>query len=283
MDTIKSWVEEELRLCDLGDERLNTRLKQILSNLAARPKASFPQACQNIASLKATYRFLCNPNVEPEEILIAHQHATLARMKTHEIVLMVQDTCLLDYTSHSSTEGIGPLASKSKQGVFTHNTIAFLPDRLPLGVIHQENWTRKVEDYAKLEEAKKRTISEKESVKWINSLQEVNNISHLCPKTTLISVGDRESDIYDFLCHERAGNVHFLIRAAQNRNLEVEKGEKKNLREYLENSPVLGKTVLILPKRTKRVSPQSLPRDVVTLPARSVTIALRAHYCITCC
>jgi hypothetical protein len=270
MDTTKSWIEEEFRLCDLGDERLNDRMKLILSDLVARPKASFPQACQGMASLKATYRFLCNPNVEPKEILIAHQHATIQRMKAYSIVLMVQDTCLLDYTSHPSTEGIGPLASKHKQGFLTHNTLAFLPNRLPLGVIHQENWAREIQDYAKLEDAKKREIKNKESQKWINSLQEVNNISSLCPETTLVSVGDRESDIYDFLHCKRANNVHFLIRAAQNRNLEVQKGEAKNLRGHLENSPLLGKTVLILPKRKKRAT------DKETLPSRSATISIRA-------
>lgn len=49
---------------DLGDERRTARLLEVVTRLARRPGASFPQASGgDWASLKATYRLLDNPAI----------------------------------------------------------------------------------------------------------------------------------------------------------------------------------------------------------------------------
>ena len=40
-----SWATEEVRSANLRDRRLNRRLVEVLSQLAARPAASIPAAC----------------------------------------------------------------------------------------------------------------------------------------------------------------------------------------------------------------------------------------------
>ena len=39
------WVEDEVKTANLNDKRLNERLADVLSQLAARPTASIPAAC----------------------------------------------------------------------------------------------------------------------------------------------------------------------------------------------------------------------------------------------
>ena len=42
-----SWAQEELGGAHFGDKRLTKRFIQIISDIAAQPEASIPQACEN--------------------------------------------------------------------------------------------------------------------------------------------------------------------------------------------------------------------------------------------
>jgi hypothetical protein len=226
MPTPDAWIEEEFGWCELGDERLEWRLKQIVADLAAQPTASLPQAAQDAAALKATYRFLDNDDIDHQDLLLGHQLASLARLRQHPLVLAVQDTSYLDFSDHPGTQGLGPLAQAQQKGLCTHNTMAFTPQRLPLGLLQQQVWVREEATYAKQEDHKSRPIDQKESQKWLGSLQAVNEIAALCPDTLLLSVGDREADVYDLLIAARAQNVHLLLRACRDRCLQ-EQGKLK--------------------------------------------------------
>jgi hypothetical protein len=43
---------------DLGDKRLNQRLRRVVEQLSATPGANIPQACGSAGATKAAYRFL---------------------------------------------------------------------------------------------------------------------------------------------------------------------------------------------------------------------------------
>ena len=43
------WVEDEVKTAKLNDKRLNDRLAEVLSQLAARPTASIPATCRGNA------------------------------------------------------------------------------------------------------------------------------------------------------------------------------------------------------------------------------------------
>ena len=61
---------------------------------------------------------------------------------------------------------------------------------------------------------KQRPIAEKESRKWLTSLEAVLAARVECPQTRLVSVGDREANVYDLFAMERPAGVDLLIRAA---------------------------------------------------------------------
>lgn len=77
---MQTWVNHELCDLDLGDTRLNERCFKVVSALAANPSLSIPTACSSWGETLAAYRFFDNDSVHPEEILLAHQVATLGRM-----------------------------------------------------------------------------------------------------------------------------------------------------------------------------------------------------------
>lgn len=212
----ESWAEEEFQNAALGDVRRTERLIQIANTLGENPTASLPEACCDTAELKATYRFFDNDKILASEILRSHLMASLNRLGEHPIILAVQDTTYLDWTAKKATEGLGPLANAYIQGLVLHSTLAFTPQKVPLGILQEQVWARDWETYGK-EKDENRPIEEKESYKWLESLEAVNEIAPDVPQTTLISVGDREADVYDFFIRPRLDNVELLIRASWNR------------------------------------------------------------------
>lgn len=234
------WTEQECGRARLP-KRLQKRLGLLVGDFFARPTANIPQACGSWARAKAAYRFFNNPKVRKEFILESHFEATAARVAEEAEVLAVQDTTFLDYSSHPQTQGLGPIGTKSHDkalGLLVHGTMAFTPSGLPLGLIELQSWARDPEDRGKSERRKELPIEEKESFKWINSFRQARALQERCPRSRIISVGDRESDIYElFLETLRPGAPALVVRAERDRGLSQEEGL---LWEKMEKEPVQG-------------------------------------------
>src|SRR5215470_3028498 len=206
MGSDAAWAEEEFGEVDLGDVRRNARLVQLATVLGAQPSASLPDATDDPATLKAAYRFFDNDYVRAEAILASHIQSTTRRMQAVPLVLAMQDTTYLDWTDHRNTTGLGPLAASSHQGLLAHTTLALTPERVPLGLLQQQVWAR---DPAirRNQDHKQRRIDDKESQKWLRSLDAVIAARAECPDTHFVSVGDREADVYDLFLVERGAGV----------------------------------------------------------------------------
>jgi len=223
MNPDATWAEDEFGDADLGDVRRTARLIQLATVLGAQPSASLPDATDDPASLKAAYRFFDNDYVRAEAMLESHVQSTTRRMQTVPLVLAVQDTTYLDWTDHPATTDLGPLAAPSHQGLLAHTTLALTPERVSLGLLQQQVWARDPQ-VRRQQDHKQRPIDDKESQKWLTSLEAVIAARAACPHTHFISVGDREADVYDLFLLERPAGVDLLIRAAQDRKAEhVEK------------------------------------------------------------
>lgn len=66
------WATDELEDVDLGDVRLDARLKKICDRFSESPESPINQACADWAETKAAYRFFKNENIDVCEILAAH-------------------------------------------------------------------------------------------------------------------------------------------------------------------------------------------------------------------
>ena len=213
----ETWAVTEFAEAELGDLRRTQRLVALATVLGQHPNGALPEACGAPAMLKAAYRFFDNAAIDPRDILQSHVDATLPRLAAMPLVLAVQDTTELDWTAHPATTGLGPLGHPAHRGLLVHTTVAFTPERVPLGVLAQQVWARDPEAIGQRATRKQRPIAEKESQKWLTSLEAVVAARVACPQTRLISVGDREADVYDLLAVDRPADVDLLIRAAWDR------------------------------------------------------------------
>ena len=96
---------------------------QIVSNLSQKPSHSIPVASGSWCQTKATYDFWDSPYFKPSMIRQGHVDAILNRIKHCSLVLAVQDTTELNYTTHKSLSGVGYLDSKYANGFKVNSTL----------------------------------------------------------------------------------------------------------------------------------------------------------------
>ena len=145
-----NWAVTEFADAELGDERRTTRLVELAHVLAQHPTAALPEACGSGAMLKGAYRFFSNDAIAPQDVLASHIEATYGRLARVPVVLGVQDTPEVTWTAHPATTGLGPLGHTACQGLLVHSTLAFTPERVPLGLLAQQVWARRLVDTAQV-------------------------------------------------------------------------------------------------------------------------------------
>lgn len=255
-------IVDELQGIDLGDKRLNDRSEKIIAALAANPEASINAACDGVSDTLAAYRLFNNDSVTPEQILKPHREATLRRMREQPVVLVVQDTTELDYTKHPTSDA-QCLNSELRFGLYEHVSLAVTPDKLCLGVVGSEFHDRAPETLGKTRERRTLPIEEKESYRWLKGYRLACELAAECPDTQIISIADRECDIYDIFVdsQQQAGpKAEYIIRAKEDRctlepNPEAGPKAYHKVREEVARSVLRGTRTIELsatPKRSAR-------------------------------
>lgn len=251
-------IAEELEGIDLGDERLNQRGTRILETLGADPAASVNAACGGWSETIAAYRFFDNPAVEPDRILQPHLEATIRRMKEHPVVLIAQDTTELDFSDHPPGDA-GCLNKEHRFGFYDHTHLALTPQRLCLGVVGSEQYSRTAESLGKTKERANLPIEEKESFRWLDGYRLASDLARECPDTRIVSVADSEADIYDIFL-EAEGHptpADFVIRAKEARctpERDPDSGPAvyRKVRDEVSASEVRVRRTVHLPRTPKR-------------------------------
>jgi hypothetical protein len=250
-----NWAMEEFNSLNLGDQRLNKRLIKIAEEFSEKPTAPINQACEDWADVKAAYRLFDNDKMRDEEIRRCHQTRTIERMRSQPTVIAIQDKSFLSYNSHEKTEGLGNIGKyrgTKAQGLVMHSTLAVTPRGLPLGLVNQKIWVRQPE--AKREwnakgigEMKRLPVHAKESGTWVEALEQTVRV---CPgDVRLITVADREADIYEFIFKAFELKTEIVIRLSQNRNVV---NEEKKLWDVMEIVPVSGHLLIDVPAKDDR-------------------------------
>ena len=251
----REWMEEEFGRVEFYDDRLKARLYRLASDFHAQPGELIPAACGGgDAEIKAAYRFFKNKNVNMQTLLRPHIESTIDRVREHKVVLAVQDTTSLNYTSHAP-DGAGPIGDKIAVGFEVHDTLAFTPAGMPLGLLNVQCWARDPEETEKKQQRRQLPVEEKESRKWLDSYRAVAEIQETCPETMLVSVGDREADMYD-LFYEAMQTLHgpeFLVRSERSRRRKVTiKDGTEELWDKMARSPKAGIIKVSIPLRGSR-------------------------------
>jgi hypothetical protein len=266
------WAEREFGHIEVADGRVRERLLTVARDFMAQPQAPIPVACGgSVAKMKGAYRLLANPMLSLDTLLKPHIEATVARMGEHPIVLAVQDTTSLNYSTHPQTEGLGPINTRvdGAQGLKLHDTLALTPEGRMLGILDAECWAR--ESIAADAKPPGGGIEGTEALRWLTSHTQASRLRALIPDTRVVSVADREGDIFELF--ER-GRQHphaadFLVRANRSRQRRVVVGaEQPLLWDHLGAQPVVAEQALKIPGkggRKTRVALLSVRHTPVTL------------------
>ena len=263
------WIATEMAGLDLRDQRLNDRQCLLLERFSANPQGSIPESLQGWAETQAAYRFFDTKKVTAESVLAPHRQATLERIRQNGVVLVLQDTTELEL-DRSPEGGFGKLTYESRIGLMDHTRLAITPDGLCLGVTGCDIWARPIENPHAGTRNEERAIEDKESLRWLTGYRDANEIAKEAPQTMIVSIADRESDIYECFLETPEPAVgqsaHWITRAAQNRRLRPQKdddSQEKKLRTALADLPVKAQRVVRIGARANQ-------------PAREASVEIRA-------
>ena len=239
-----------------------------MRHLAEHPEESVPRASGSASESQSIYRFWSNKRVKPEQILASHRGSVVERANREAVVLAIQDTTELNFSSLKRTSGLGFINQSQQQGLKVHTCFAVSGKGEPLGLLHQHTWTR-TERRGKREQRRKKATIDKESQRWLDTLTAAER--GIEESVCLVHVGDREADIYDLFTQPRGRNAHLLIRAEHNRKVQHELGY---LIPTIEQAPVLGEQTIELERNPERPA----RRATLTLRAMQVTMEAPRHH-----
>ncbi len=130
-------------------------------------------------------------------------------------MLALEDTTSLNYTHRAVKEQLGHVNGGNRtRGIYAHSI-----NHQVVGLIEQIRWTRDIKTRGKGARHAQIPYKEKESYKWE---QAPINMSSRLGETMqqVISVCDREADIYDCLTYKTQENQRFVVRSMQSRCIE---------------------------------------------------------------
>ena len=211
-------------------------------------------------------RFLGNRSVMPAEIFAAAGAAAGDRSAGRH-VLAIQDTTHLSFPRRKGGT-LGPGGNGKVPGLFLHPLLALdAADGTALGLVAGHVWTRGPD---KVEPRRKRSLKDKESMRWIETGAAAK--AALCEARQVTLIADRESDIYEEWVALPDARFALLTRASRDRKLAG--GER--LFSVAADWPEADRLVLDLPPRKGRRA----RRATLALKYGSVRIC-RPRHCST--
>ncbi len=291
---VADWVEEEFRTADLGDKRVNQRLKRCVDQFAVIAEST-PHACRSGADLKATYRFVSNARVDMSKVFSEHNRASLERASQEKLVYVIQDTTEVDLTKpQQQVVGAGPLRSDKTRGFYYHPAYAVSGEGVSLGVVDQVIWARDAESLKSSSKAResqrnKASFEEKESIRWLEMQQSAEQLARATPQTTFVCVADSEADIFELFSEAASfpDNFHLLIRGCHNRKITAASDssspiEASTLYDALASATVRYQTTIAvggrdesqLPGDQKRARKQAKTARKAELAIRAISVTI---------
>lgn len=262
--TTEQWSETHFGGIELGDSRREARAQKIASAFAEKPGASIPQLFKRQYDVKAAYTFFDKEKVMPKNLQASHQKIVKEKLQESGTYLLIEDGSEFNWSDDVERKGLGK-TRKTKQGFVLHSSLAVgwqkpkLEKRQAcniLGLVHQEYYPRVPRPEGEgNEDSTKRKKRKRESQLWQRSGESLGN----APKQEdirWVRVADRGADIAFFLEDCQTRNHGFVVRAAQNRLLLNESGDKEELKlfEKARKLKALGSFELSFRKRGKQAA-----------------------------
>ncbi len=258
------WALNLFGNCALGDTRRTRRLVDYASREAMRLSRSTNAACQgNDAAAEGAYRLIRNPNVDPDDIAEGGFQATVEACRELAVLLAVEDSSTLAY-SHGVAEQLGDLGGPAEaegRGYWVHSVLILDGEKgKTVGLAHQDRWIRPPGERRGSAEGRKPT-DPKESAKWQHASECVAaRMGESMAR--VISVCDREADIYQYIDYKTKHGQRFVVRSCYDRSV----GEAASLWTEVTAEKKLGEMEIVLAQRGGKHA----------RPARKTKLAVRA-------
>ena len=245
-----AWAEAVFGDCELGDPRRTRRLVKMSAQLSAHAGEAPVSACRgDSAACEGAYRLLRNSKVAASAIAEGGFRATArSAASSTGALLALEDSTSLSY-AHAVVDELGDLggpASSNKRGFIVHSVLIVEAESgRTVGLIEQERWCREVAQRGQRHQRAERAYGDKESYKWQRASE---RMAARLGETQgrVISVCDREADVYEYLQYKIGRGERFVVRASWDRRVA---GEAGHLFEALDRAPVLGSHTVKVPQR----------------------------------
>ena len=190
----------------------------------------------------------------PDSLVKPIADAAARSCAPHDAVVAVQDTTTLSFPRARQAKGLGPVNdSPEARGMLLHPAMALRPDGAPIGLLDLQHWCRDPNAPADDEAKAKRSIEEKESVKWLRGIRAARQaIESNLPedrRPRLIHVFDREGDIHDVFDLVTSGDDGAVIRSSHNRRVMTEDGRGALAHDAVRAAPLLGAVTIDVPRK----------------------------------
>jgi len=233
------WALAHFGAASLGDARRGQRLAKLAAAMAQRPAQSLPQQLGAWSDLVGAYRFLSNNRVAPQAIQGPHRELTRGACVGQGVILSVQDTTELDFTTRRKVKGLGPVGGSFGRGMLQHTALGVRPDGTLLGIL-AETWRLRVAAPPG-ETVRQRQARATEADLWADTADLIGAAPAGC---RLVQVGDRGSDCFRFFTACRARGHGFLVRAKYDRYINEDTAQ---LWAHVLAQPVAGERRITLP------------------------------------
>jgi hypothetical protein len=250
LEHAEEWAVKTFGAAELGDPRRTDRLIKVASALAANPSASLPHALETWGETQGAYRFLSDGAFSYEEILTPHWSQTYDEATQCPRTLLLADTTEFDFSTHQALKGLAPIGnSKENIGFSLHTVLAMNPQTQQiLGCLTQEPFRRKLVPAGETKAQRKKRA--RESQVWERSVQQIGRVPE---NHHWIYVGDSGSDIYTFWQTCEDLGYDFVLRVAQDRDVEIpeedgrETLDEKHLKTLVRSLPAMDAHILSIP------------------------------------
>ena len=234
---------------ETGDKTLSGRVSKTLEQLGSSPSSSISAACKNPHQAKAVYRLLSNKKFTSEALLDVSRHETTERIRTSgvKIVLIPQDTTSINYGGLNETSGLGTTNGyKNSRGIQLHSSLAVSEEGHVFGLLSGKAWVRPVEELGKRTQRSEKPIEEKESNKWLETL-DMSDISNELNGVQFIHICDRESDIYELFAKAESDKKTYICRRCRSRIVKTGT-EELEITQYLNKLAPSGTVMINIPR-----------------------------------
>lgn len=189
----------------------------------------------NSAEKKRFERLLRHPEVTPNRIIHTEQ-ARVGALVRERHVLAIQDTTENNYQSKAGrVKGLGTVGNGTDAGFFLHPLIVLDANTGgAIGCAEVTVWNRTKEAD---EHYQQLPIEEKESYRWISTA--VSGAKVLSTAASVTFIGDRESDIYEYMDRIPKKNTHIITRTRCDRL--IIHSDYRTLYDYLDNTKEAGR------------------------------------------